>query len=303
MYKDENRNIFWSKFYMTARIVLIYVVLIALAFVCLFTMYVMVLNALRSNSSLMKGFSFRTGSFSTIAHNFHLAFVTKTTDKYACVNMLNVSLIKAFGNTILFAALSTFCTVYFSCVVAYGIHMYQFKLRNAAFTFILMIMMIPGQVSSTGFVSMCYEYGWNNYYFPLIIPSMAAPVTFFYVKQYMESVLPYEMVEAARVDGAGEIRIFHQIVLPVLKPALAVQVIFAFVGSWNNYFMPQLLIADANKTTMPLLISKLYSASNGSKDLGMINAVIFVGVVPLIVVYFIFSKFIIKGLTLGSVKG
>ena len=177
------------------------------------------------------------------------------------------------------------------------------RVRNAAFTFILVVMMIPTQVSTAGFVRICYQFKWINHFFPLIIPSVASPVTFFYIKQYMESVLPYEMVEAARVDGAGEIRIFHQIVLPVMKPALAVQIIFAFVGSWNNYFLPQLILTKGNKATFPLVIAKMYSGSNKSLDYGMINACLFLAVIPLTVVYFFFSRFILKGLTLGAVKG
>lgn len=307
MFKNEDKKIFWSNLYMRVRKVLIYALLIILAFVCLFTMYVLIVNATRHTDAIKARFSAALGTH--VVENFRLVFIKgdkligTELEGMAAADVLNTNIIKALGNTLLIAGLSTLLTVYFSCVTAYGIHMYQFKLRNAAFTFILVIMMIPSQVSAAGFVNLCYSNNWISQIFPLVLPGIAAPVTFFYIKQYMESVLPYEMVEAARVDGAGEIRIFHQIVLPVLKPAIAVQVIFSFVGSWNNYFMPKLILMDPNKATMPIVISKLYSASNGTIHYGMINAVIFIGVVPLIVVYFFFSRYIIKGLTLGAVKG
>lgn len=299
MYKDENRHIFWSKFFMRARTVLVYTVLVLLAILCLFTMYLLIINSTRSNDAIRRGFSPLPGG--SIAHNFGLLFDNKNPD--GAPSTYNVNLLQAMGNSLFVAIGATICSVYFSTVVAYGIHLYKFKLRNAAFTFILVVMMIPTQVSTAGFVRICYQFKWINHFFPLIIPSVASPVTFFYIKQYMESVLPYEMVEAARVDGAGEIRIFHQIVLPVMKPALAVQIIFAFVGSWNNYFLPQLILTKGNKATFPLVIAKMYSGSNKSLDYGMINACLFLAVIPLTVVYFFFSRFILKGLTLGAVKG
>ncbi|MBP5445657.1 MAG: carbohydrate ABC transporter permease [Acholeplasmatales bacterium] len=300
MYRDENRNIFWSKFFMKARTVFIYFVLIVLSLLCIFTLYVLVINSTRDHFALQRGFNPAIGTH--IAHNYSLVFAKS--GKGAAGPMLNIdSAFIVLKNSFIIALFATFCSVYFSTIVAYGIHMYRFKLRNAAFTFILVIMMIPTQVSTTGFVSICYQNGWINNFLLLIIPSIASPVTFFYIKQYMESVLPFEMVEAARVDGAGEIRIFHQIVLPVMKPALAVQIIFAFVTSWNNYFVPQLLLTGSENTTVPIMIHKLYSASDGSKDFGVINAVMVISVLPLIVVYFIFSRYIMKGLTLGAVKG
>jgi multiple sugar transport system permease protein len=300
MYRGENKSIFWSKFYMVARKILVYTVLIALSILCLFTIYILIVNATRSNTSIKKGFSaVLGGSFGT---NFSSIFFRNGAGSFRY--RYTADFLIAMRNSAIVAIGSTFCSVYFSTVVAYGIHMYRFKLRNAAFTFILMIMMIPTQVSTTGFMSMCYSLHWNEHWFPLILPSIAAPVTFFYIKQYMESVLPFEMVEAARVDGAGEIRIFHQIVLPVMKPALAVQIIFAFVGSWNNYFIPQLIIvSDNDKKTLPIIISQLYSASNSTIDYGLIYMCIFLAIVPLAAVYFIFSRYIMKGLTLGAVKG
>ena len=297
MYRGENKSLFWSKFYMTARKVLVYTVLTLLSILCLFTIYILVVYSSREHSSIQRGFN---GWFEGHwGENFKNIFFNTTFKARYQTNFLI-----AMRNSFIVALGATFCSVYFSTLTAYGIHMYRFKLRNGAFTFILMIMMIPTQVSTTGFLAMIYNLKWYDHFFPLILPAVASPVTFFYIKQYMESVLPFEMVEAARVDGAGEIRIFHQIVLPVLKPALAVQIIFAFVGSWNNYFLPQLvLVRDTSKRTLPIVVASLWSASNGTKDMGMIYMTIFLAIVPLVIVYFAFSRFIMKGLTLGAVKG
>ena len=301
MYRGENRSVFWSKAYMVGRKILVYTVLSILTFLCLFTIYVLLINSTRSHGQINHGFSAVPST--EFFNNIYKVFFS-VDGKTSFLSRYNTSFLRAMGNSALVATGSTICCVYFSTVIAYGIHMYRFKLRNAAFTFILVVMMIPTQVSTTGFIAMCYKLKWIDHFFPLIIPSIASPVTFFYIKQYMESVLPFEMVEAARVDGAGEIRIFHQIVLPVMKPALAVQAIFAFVASWNNYFVPQLLLVqNSDRKTLPIVISVLYSASNGALDFGLIYMAIFLAIVPLTVVYFALSRFIMKGLTLGAVKG
>ena len=125
----------------------------------------------------------------------------------------------------------------------------DFKGKKFMFTFILAVMMIPTQVTALGFLQLLGKIGLDDSFVPLIVPSIAAPVTFFYMKQYMESALPLSLIEAARIDGSGEFHTFNQIVLPLMKPAIAVQAIFTFVSSWNNYFTPALILHDDKKKT------------------------------------------------------
>ena len=182
-------------------------------------------------------------------------------------------------------------------------HVYDFKLKRFAFYFIMAVMMIPPQVSAVGFVQLCYRYGLDNNYIPLIVPSIAAPVVFFYMKQYLESVLPMEIVEAARIDGSGEFRTFNQIILPIMKPAIAVQMIFAFVASWNNYFVPALILDKAELKTVPIMVAQLRSADYSKFDMGKVYMFILLAILPVIVVYVILSRAIIRGATAGAVKG
>jgi multiple sugar transport system permease protein len=191
---------------------------------------------------------------------------------------------------------------YFSALTAYGIHMYNFRLRRFAYVFILLLMMVPTQISALGFIKIMYDWRLTDSFIPLIIPSISSPIIFFFMKKYLESNLPFEIVESARIDGASEIRTFHQIVLPIMKPALAVQAIFAFVSSWNNYFIPSLLLKDKSRLTVPILIGLLRSMDDKT-DLGMIYMMILIGVIPLILIYLFLSRFIIRGVTFGSVKG
>lgn len=119
----------------------------------------------------------------------------------------------------------------------------------------------------------------------------------------MESSIPLEIVEAARIDGSGELYTFNRIIMPMLKPALAVQAIFGFVSSWNNYFTPSLILTKAENKTLPLWIAYLRSADFTKFDMGQLYMMVAFSIFPVIVIYLFLSKFIVQGVTLGSVKG
>ncbi len=153
--------------------------------------------------------------------------------------------------------------LFFSTMTAYAIHAYDFRLKKYIYTFILAVMMIPTQVTALGFIRLMRSMNLMDSFIPLIVPAVAAPVTFFYMKQYMESTLPLSLIEAARIDGSGEFRTFNSIVLPLMKPAIAVQAIFGFVSSWNNYFTPALILQSDNKKTLPILIAQLRAKQTG----------------------------------------
>ena len=275
-----------DKIILTTERVLCYIVLILITFLCLFSFYVLIINTTRSHPDIQKGFSFLPGK----------SFIVNM--KNVLANQ-NIPVVRGMFNSLFVAA----CSAILSALTAFAIHAYNFKLKKFAFTFILLVMMVPTQVSALGFVKMMGDWNLLNSYIPLIVPSVAAPVVFFFIKQYMDSVLPMELIEAARIDGAREFRIFNQIVLPLMKPALAVQLIFTFVSSWNNYFIPSLLINKANKKTLPLLIAQLRSADFLKFDMGQVYMMIAFAIVPVIIVYICLSKFIVRGVTLGGVKG
>ena len=267
-----------------------YIILIFLSILCLFSFYMLIVNATRSNAQLQGGFALLP------RENFLVNLKNAWTDA-------SINIPRGMLNSFFVAACSAILTTYFSALTAYGIHVYDFKLKRAAFLFIMAVMMIPPQVSAVGFIQLMYKLKLTNNYIPLIIPSIAAPVVFFYMKQYLESVLPLEMVEAARMDGSGEFRTFNQIVLPIMKPAIAVQMIFAFVSSWNNYFIPALLLDKAEMKTVPIMIAQLRSADYSKFDMGKVYMFILLAILPVLIVYIFLSKSIIKGVTAGSVKG
>ena len=218
--------------------------------------------------------------------------------KFLCQKKLLVFGSEGVGKT----SLSSILTTYFSALCAYGIYAYNFKGKKLAEGFIIAIMMIPSQVSSVGFIKMCFDMGWENQFWVLIIPGIAAPATFFYMIQNLRANLPLDLVEASRMDGSNEFMTFNRIVLPIMKPALAVQLIFSFVASWNNLYLPNLLLEDNNRT-LPSMLSILRSADFSKMDMGYIYMVIFVSIFPVLLIYLFLSKSIIKGMTSGSVKG
>ena len=274
---------------MKTRRFIAHAVLIFITLLCLFWFYVLFINATRSNSELTKGFS----------------PIPSTNLLINWQNLLAGTLPVWSGliNSVFVATCSAALSVYFSAMTAYAIHAYDFKLKKAIFTFILMVMMIPTQVTSLGFLQLIGKMHLDDSFIPLIVPSIAAPVTFYYMKQYLESTLPLSIVEAARIDGSGEFRTFNSIVLPLMKPAIAVQAIFTFVQSWNNYFIPALVLHTEEKKTLPILIAQLRSADFLKFDMGQVYIMIAFSILPVVVVYMFLSKFIIQGVALGGVKG
>ena len=272
-----------------AETILAYLVLIVLSFLCLFFFYILLVNATRSHADLQKGFSWLPGN-------------------YFFENLKNVAndgsfpMFKGIINSLIVSSCSAALCTYFSALTAYGLYAYQFKLKKVAFTFIMAILVMPTQVTAMGFLRLMTNIGLYDSLLPLIIPSIASPAVFYFMYSYLESSLPLSLVEAARIDGSGEFMTFNRIVLPIMKPAVAVQAIFTFVGSWNNYFVPALIIQSKDKMTVPILIATLRGADYMNFDMGKIYMMITVAIVPIIIVYLLLSKYIIAGITLGGVK-
>lgn len=271
------------------RSIVAHIVLLILSFMCLFFFYILIVNATRSHAELQKGFSALPGA-------------------YLLDNLKNVAndgtfpMFRGILNSLIVSGCSAAICTYFSALTAYGLYAYNFKLKKIAFTFIMAILVMPTQVTAMGFLRLITNMGMYDSLLPLIIPSIASPSVFYFMYSYIQSSLPVSLVEAARIDGSGEFRTFNQIVIPIMKPAIAVQAIFAFVGSWNNYFVPALVIQSKDKATVPILIATLRGADYMNFDSAKIYMMIMVAIVPIVMIYLLLSKYIIAGVTLGGVK-
>ena len=272
------------------RRIIAYVVLVIVTILCLFWFYVLFVNATRSKAELNHGFTFIPSKYA--GRNLYNLFHNS-----------NLPIIRGLLNSLIVALCTAGLSTYFSTMTAFAIHAYDFKLKKFMFTFILAIMMIPTQVTALGFINLLRKINLMDSFIPLIVPAIAAPAVFFYMKQYMEANIPLELMESARIDGAGEFRIFNTIALPLMKPAIAVQAIFSFVTSWNNYFTPALVLKSDSKKTLPILIAMLRSADFLKFDMAQVYMFIAMAILPVIIVYIFMAKNIVAGMTVGAVKG
>lgn len=265
----------------------IYVCLILLALICLLPFLLMIVNATRSGVEITHSF--------TLIPSTHLGENWTALFKY-------VNLFRGFGNSLMVAIPATILTAYFSAITAYALAVYRFKGNGWLFKILVVFMMIPAQLSLIGFYNLCQKLHMVDSYLPLIIPAIASPGTVFFLRQYVQSTLSKALLEAARIDGAGELHIFHRIVLPIMAPGIATMSIGAFIGNWNNYLVPLILLNTPNKMTLPVMISTLNAATDLQKNQGAIYLGVAISVVPILIVFCFCSKYIISSISAGSVK-
>lgn len=278
------------------RTILVTIVLVLLTIFALVPIWILVVNSTRQSVEIAaRGVAFIPKG--------NLGENIKTLNQWKAEGKIAYDALTGYLNSGFLAFAATILTVVFSGMTAYGIIVYDFKLKNAAYTFILAVMMIPMQVTSVGFYQFMAKIKLTDSYLPLIIPAIAAPAVVFFMRQYMKSAFPLEIVEAARIDGCGEYRTFFTIGIPMMKPAFAVQAIFAFVGNWNNFYMPSMILISRkeNQLTLPMMVNTILT-NDKLADFGARYAAIMLSIVPVVVIYFIFSKFIVEGVALGGVK-
>ena len=277
-----------------------FAVCVIITIISLLPIYIMLINATRTSADIISnGVTFLPGG--SLLDNI-ATMNDPGAANGAYVNTYN--LWYGYRNSLIISVCSTALSVFFSGLTAYGLTVYDFKLKKAATTFILAIMMIPTQVVSTGFLDFMVDIKLYDNYIPLIIPAIASPSVVFFILQYMKSSFPLEIVEAARIDGSGEFMTFIRIALPMLKPAFAVQAIFAFVASWNNYYTPSMLLLSGrlDQKTMPMMVASILG-NDKVTNYGVNYLAVALSILPVIIIYLCLSKFIVKGVALGAVKG
>ena len=278
---------------LSGTVIFRHIICIILVLLALFPFYVLIINSTLESNVIKQGIHMLPGSH--FFENYkNLMIKTSATS--------TVNLWQAMRNSLIVTVPTTALQVYFASLTAYGLTVYQFKGRDFAWGFIYAIMMIPTQVSIVGLIKVCQLTHLYGTVLPMIIPAIAAPTTVYFMKQYMENGLSLEIVEAARIDGCSEFKIFNQIALPLMKPAMATQAIFAFVASWNNLYTPSILLgANRELSTLPMYAQAI-RANDKTPDLGQVYAAMLCAILPIIVAYLLLSKYIIEGVALGGVK-
>lgn len=266
---------------------ILYILLILLAATCMFPFWMMIVNATRSGNEIVTGF--------TLIPSTHLKENWEQVFQF-------FNLFKGMWNSLIVSVPATLLCAYFSMMTAYGLAFYKFKGNKVIFGAILAFMMIPGQLSLIGFYQLCTKMHLVNSYIPLILPAIAAPGTVFFLKQYTEASLSKSLIEAARIDGASELYSFHRIVIPVLSPAVATMGIMAFIGNWNNYLLPMIIINKNDKMTLPVMMATLKASTDINRNQGAIYLSVAISVIPILLVFAFFSKYIISSVSAGAVK-
>lgn len=266
---------------------MIYILCVLLSLLSILPFWIMIVNATRSSTAIQAGVSLIPSTY--LANNWEV------------LQSKNFDILVGFKNSAIISFCSTLLSVYFSALTAYGLTVYKFKGAKLLYSIILAIIMIPGQVTATGFYMFMYRIGWVNSYWPLIIPAIASASTVFFFKQYLEANFQISLVEAARIDGAGEFYIYNRIIMPIMVPAMATMGIMAVIASWNNYLTPLMLLSKSEMKTLPMMVKELrgdiYRTEYGSIYLGLTLTAL-----PLLIVYFALSKYIIAGVAVGGVK-
>ncbi|PQP81343.1 sugar ABC transporter permease [Paenibacillus sp. PCH8] len=271
---------------LTAGKIMIYLLLIGLAVLCIIPFYLMLIYSTHNNSTIASTFTFLPGS--------------SLVDNY--MNMVSkINIWRGFANSIFIAGTSTVLSLYIGALTAYGFAKFKFKGRNWLFLFLLATMMVPGQLALIGVYRLFSMLGLLDSYAAIILPAAANAFNVFFIKQFMESSIPDEIIESARVDSAGEFRTFNQIVLPILGPAISALGIFTFIGSWNNFLTPLVLFFSLDKYPLPVLVA-LVQGYYGM-DYGLLYLGVAISILPIIIVFAVFSKQIIGSVALGAVKG
>jgi multiple sugar transport system permease protein len=267
---------------------IIHIVMVFLGLLAILPISILMINATRSIEQINTGLSIIPG--------------TNAFMNWKALNSRgNLLIWNGFLNSAIIAVSTTVLSIYFSALTAYGLHTYRFRGRALIWVIILIIMMLPGSLTFIGFYKLMATWGLTDSYIPLILPGVAAAATVLFIRQYMSSVLSMELVDAARIDGAGEYRIFNTIIIPVIIPALAAQAIFTFVGSWNSFVTPLVIITSESKRTLPLIIALLHGDIY-RPQVGGIYLGVAVSLIPIIIFYSFMSRFIISGITMGGIK-
>ena len=252
----------------------------------------MVMNATRTSGDIQAGVTLIPSSH--LMENWNMLLQKQ--------NGMRLTLGRAMLNSLCITVPGTFLAVYCSCMTAYGIHVYNFKAKKFAWAFIMAIMMVPNQITIIGFYRFMLKLNLVDTYIPLIIPAIASPGTVFFLRQYVLSVMPPSLIEAARIDGASELYTFHRIAIPIMSPGIATMSIMGFIGGWNAYLLPMIILNKNEKFTLPVMMATLRASTDITANQGAIYLAVAISVIPILLVFAFFSKYIISSISAGAVK-
>lgn len=214
--------------------------------------------------------------------------------------LFNAGLImRATFNSFVVALLSTLGSMFFCTLAGYAFAKHKFPGKNVLFMILLATMMIPGSVLMVPGFLLLRDFGWLDTWLPLIVPGLAGAFGVFLARQFIEKI-PDSLIESAKLDGALETKIFGSIILPLTKPLLATLAILTFLGSWNSFVGPLIILLDESKFTLPLVVAMLSGRFPGRDNMQMAGAMI--SILPVLILFFFFQKQIVQSLASSGLK-
>lgn len=264
----------------------LYIALIALAILCFLPFFIMIINATHTNGEIATTLSLTPGT--SLMANYHRLLESQP-------------IWNGLVNSVVIAIAVTAVSGYFSALTAYGFSKFRFKGNKILFWVLLGTMMIPTQLGMIGLFQLVKKLGLLDSYLPLIIPAIATPASVFFIKGYTDGAISRSLIEAARIDGCSEFKIFNRIVLPLIFPSVATMSIFTFIQTWNNFLIPLILLFDPTKFTLPIMV--MLARGTYQTEYGAVFAGVAISIVPIMIAFIFLSKKIVGGLTVGGVKG
>ena len=235
--------------------------------------------------------------------SINLNFSTMNLDNWKLLFTKNASSQKyfmLFKNSMVLTLVTVMLTLIICYFVAYGLSMYEYRLKNLLFFLVIATMMVPFEILMLPLYREMMSLGLMNTAAGVILPGLCGASTIFFFRQYMIG-LPKELLDAARIDGATEYGICLKIMLPITKPAFASMAILSTMGAWNNMLWPMMVFRDADKFTLPIGLNTLLTPYGNDYDLLIAGSMF--GIIPIFVVFLCFQRYFIEGMTVGAVKG
>ena len=266
--------------------ILTYIVLIFLAIISIVPFYNMIIGCTHDNAALATSFQMLPGS--------HLM------DNYKRLQD-NVNIWRGLANSIFISVTYTLISTYIGALTAYGFAKYKFRGNKVLFWIVLATMMLPGQLGIIGYFQEMNGLGLLDSYLSIIMPSFATPVMVYWIRQYIDAYVPNELMESAKNERRNEFKIFNKIIFPVIIPGVATQAIFTFVGCWNSFVQPSILLFSQEKFTLHILVQQMQGVYK--TDYGVIYLGVTLSVIPILLLFMFCSKKILESSMAGAVKG
>lgn len=208
----------------------------------------------------------------------------------------------AAWNSLLIAGFTTLSVLFFATLAGYSFAKLKFRGNNALFGFILMTMAIPPQLGVVGLYKLMSDWGWIGNPAAVIVPGLVSAFGVFFMRNYLIGVIPDELLEAARVDGAGQFRTFLTVGVPAARPAMAILGLFTFVGVWTDFFWPLLVFQTSQENTLQTALAQLQASLGNNTDYSLVLTGALMSTVPLLILFFVAGKQLVAGIMAGAVK-